>query len=173
MARSPREWYGDETLGSSVAEDTLWDFMHLDCGNEAVWDDQLDREALAGLLNIARPQDLGHRCEMDEDPEISTDSFMLAYAPFSGKQMAFAENWRDEWFDVAVDIAGSSDHFERLAQSLGNTNRTPEKSEDKVQIITLPEMHRIFKETSPSLWEWERVFRLKNPDVRKIALVPP
>ena len=87
--------------------------------------------------------------------------------------MAFAEDWRDEWLDVAVDIAGSSDHFERLAQSLGNTNRTPEKSEDKVQIITLPEMHRIFKETSPLLWEWERVFRLKNPDIRKIARVPP
>ena len=167
------KWYGDETLGSSVAEDTLWDFMHLDCGNEAVCDDQLDREALAGLLNIARPQDLGHRCEMDEDPEISTDSFMLAYAPFSGKQMAFAGDWRDEWFDVAVDIEGSSDRFERLARRVRDPKRTPGQLKDMVEIITLPEMCRIFKETSPLLWEWERVFRLKFPDVRKIALVPP
>ena len=80
------KWYGDKTLRSSATEDTIWNLMFLDDMDEEVCNDDLDREALAGLLNIVRPQDLGPRFEMDEDSEISMDSFMLAYAPFSGEK---------------------------------------------------------------------------------------
>ena len=172
------KWYGDETLCSSVTEDTIWNLMLLGDESEDVCDSDLDREALAGLLNIARPQDLGRRFEMDEDLEISTDSFMLAYAPFSGKQMAFAKDWRRPSRSrtlVAVDIEGSTSHFETLTRSLRYPERNSEELEDMdlVEIITLPEMSRIFKETPPRLWEWERAFRLEDPYIRRIGSVRP
>ena len=122
------KWYGDETLRSSVTEDTIWNSMLLTDAREDVCSDELDLQALAGLLNIVRPQDIGRRLKMDEDPEVSTDSFMLAYAPFSAKQMAFAKDWQQpssSQTDVAVNIKGSSFHFESLTQCLRYPERAP------------------------------------------------
>ena len=171
------KWYGDETLRSSVAEDTIWNLMLLDDADEDVCSDELDLQALAGLLNIVRPHDIGRRFEMDEDPEISMDSFMLAYAQFSGKQMAFAKDWdrpSGSRSDVAINMKGSSFQFERLTQCLQYPKRSPEELEymDLVKIITLPEMCRIFEETPPRLWEWERVFRVEDPYIRRFGPVP-
>ena len=78
------KWYGDEMLRSSVTEDAIWELMWFDDVSDEALDHERDLEALAGLLNIVRPRDLGLRCMLDKDPDISTDDFMAAYTPFSG-----------------------------------------------------------------------------------------
>lgn len=160
------KWYGDEILDSDVTEDVIKNLLWFDDVSDEAVHCELDREALAGLLNIARPRDLGQRCEMDEDTEISTDSFMAAYAPFSGRQMAFSKDWKQSpsISDVAIDMSTGC-LFDSLTQCLRDAIRTPEQLQymDLVNIITLPEMYRIFEDTPSRLWEWERLFRLVNP----------
>ena len=167
------KWYGDEMLRSSVSEDAIWDLMWFDDVSDKAIHDDLDREALAGLLNIIRPLDLGPRCVIDEDPDVSTDDFMVAYAPFSGRQMAFSHNWEQSpsGSDVAVDMEGSSSQFGSLVQRLRHPKRTPEElqSMDLINVVTLLRMERIFRGDPTRLWDWERFFRLVNPHVLRIG----
>jgi hypothetical protein len=143
-----------------------------DVSNEAL-DHGRDLEALAGLLNIVRPGDLWPRCVADGDPDISTDDFMVAYVPFSGRQMAFSHKWkqRSNGIDVAVDMEGPPSHFGSLVERLSNPKRSPEELQyiDLVNAITLPEMERIFLETPSRLWDWQRLFRIVNPHVLRLG----
>lgn len=171
------KWYGDDMLRSSVAEDVIWNMMWFDDSSDDALSDELDLEALAGLLNIARPEDLGPRCVIDEDPDVSTDDFMVAYAPFSGRQMAFSHNWKlsPSGSDVAVDMEGSSSHFGTLVERLRHPTRSPEDLQytDLVKAITLPDGERIFRGTPERLWEWEMLFRLVDPCVLRLGHTMP
>lgn len=167
------KWYGDEMLRSSVTEDAIWELMWFDDVSDEALDHERDLEALAGLLNIVRPRDLGLRCMLDKDPDISTDDFMAAYTPFSGKQMAFSHDWErsPRGTGVAVDMEGSSFHFESLVERVRHPKRSPEELQymDLVNVITLPEMERIFKGNPSRLWDWERFFRFVNPHVLRLG----
>lgn len=171
------KWYGDDMLRSSVAEDVIWNMMWFDDSSDDALSDELDLEALAGLLNIARPEDLGSRCVIDEDPDVATDDFMVAYAPFSERQMAFSHNWKlsPSGSDVAVDMEGSSSHFGTLEERLRHPTRSPEDLQytDLVKVITLPDGERIFRGTPERLWEWERLFRLVDPCVLRLGHTMP
>ena len=163
------KWYGDSVLCSDATEDAISNLMLLgDVSDEAVHHG-LDRDALAGLLNIVRPRDLGPRLEMDEDAEISTDDFMAAYAPFSGRQMAFAHKWEEAPGGLAVAIdTDTGGLFESLTRCLQNSGRAPEEllqRADRVDVIALPDMERVFEGSPLWLWDWERLFRLDDPHV--------
>jgi hypothetical protein len=167
------KWYGDEMLRSSVTEDAIWELMWFDDVSDEATDHGRDLEALAGLLNIVRPGGLGPRCVIDEDPDVSTDNFMDAYAPFSGRQMAFSHDWKQSpsGSGVAVDVEGSSSCFGTLVDGLRHPTRSPEELQymDLINVITLPEMERIFQGTTSRLWEWERLFRVVNPHVLRLG----
>lgn len=173
------KWYGDDILCSSVAADVIWNMMWFDDSSDDALSDELDLEALAGLLNIVRPEDLGPRCVIDEDPDVSTDDFIAAYAPFSGRQMAFSHKWEESptgsGHNVAVDMEGSSSVFNSLMERLRHPKRSPGNLQytNLVKVITLPEMERIFGGPPERLWEWERLFRLVDPYVLRLGHAMP
>jgi hypothetical protein len=166
------KWYSDAVLCSDLTEDAISNLMMLDdVSDEAVYH-QLDREALAGLLNIARPRDLVPRCVIDEDPDISADDFMVAYAPFAGRQMAFAHKWEEapDRLAVAIDM-DTGVLFEAMTARLRYPERTTAALRDmnRVDVITLPQVDQIFKGTPSRLWEWERLFRLVDLHVLRVG----
>jgi hypothetical protein len=158
------KWYGDSVLCSDSTEDAIAKLIRLDDVSDEAAHHDLDRDALAGLLNIVRPRDLGPRFEMDEDAEISTRDFMAAYAPFSGRRMAFAHKWEDAPCGLAVAIdTDTGVLFESLTRCLWYPGRTPEElwqRAGRVDVIDLPDMERDLEGRPERLWDWERRFRL-------------
>jgi len=163
------KWYGDAVLCSDSTEDAISNLIRLDDVSDEAVNHDLDRDTLAGLLNIIRLRDLGPRFAIDEDAEISTGDFMAAYAPFSGRRMAFAHKWEEAPGGLAVAIdTDIGVLFEALTRCLWYPGRTPEELRqhaDRVDVIALPDMERVFEGSPARLWDWERLFRLDDPHV--------
>lgn len=159
------KWYGDPVLCSSAPEDAIWNLMLLDDVSDETPTQELDLEALAGLLNVVRTRllDAMSACMAHMDDEITKGDFESAYAPFAGKQMAFSHRWEDfpvGALEVAIDLDGSSaeDQERFFTETLDVQHR------EQFQTASLPLVGQSFAQ-SPFvgiLWNWEEECRRFN-----------